>query len=99
MAGLLVPPPLGYAVSNHWVKNWLSLFSQAALLFGSQCRKPASSCGSVVWPPPWRRWIRRRALGNLSVPRRWHSAMYAAAGRSEAGALENRPNGAGLDGG
>ena len=29
-----------------------NLFSQAALLLGSQCRKPASSWGSVMWPPP-----------------------------------------------
>jgi len=48
----LAPPPAGYAVSNHCVKNRLRRVSQALVFTGKKRRKPASSCGSVMLDPP-----------------------------------------------
>ena len=50
--GRFAPPPDGYAVSNHWVKNWPSRASQLLLCTGSHWRKAASSCASLMLDPP-----------------------------------------------
>ena len=53
MCGRAAPPPGGYVVSNHWVKNWPSRWRQAALRVGSQRPKAASSWASVIDAPPY----------------------------------------------
>ena len=54
ICGLFVvfAPPVGYAVSNHCVKNWSSRALHDALGTGRWLRKTCSSCGSVMFPPP-----------------------------------------------
>ena len=46
----LLPAPLGYAVSNHCVKNEVSRALHDALFTGRCWRKMSSSCGSVMFP-------------------------------------------------
>ena len=51
-------PPLGYGVSNHCVKNWVSRALHDALFTGRWPRKTSSSCGSRDVPA---------AVGRLDV--------------------------------
>jgi hypothetical protein len=56
------PPPGGYAVSNHWRKNRVSRIWQALVRTGSHRWKAVSSRGSVMFAPPYVRWMCSSAL-------------------------------------
>jgi hypothetical protein len=69
-------------VSHHWVKNWLSAWVHAVVCEGSNDANVDSSCGSVMLPWRYARWICWNAALKLAGPRILRSAMYEIPGRS-----------------
>ena len=98
ICGRLAPPPAGYAVSHHWVKNWSSFDEHAALWFGQVLvvLRLHLGLGDVA--------AAEVVLGALqrvmkrSSPRIWRSASYDAPGRAYVGGLSNSESGVGFDG-
>src|SRR6059058_2254030 len=98
ICGRLAPPPGGYTVSHHCVKNRPSSAVHDAVCTGRNDVNAASSCGSVMLPCRYVAWICCSAALKFAGPRILRSAMYAMPGRLYVFEPENSVYGRGSDG-